>query len=262
MDDAPLWSDARTFDGKPWRGVVDCLIAGYPCQPFSRAGKRKGVDDPRHLWPHIARIIEECRPWIVFLENVSDHLNCGFQEVRDDLRGMGYRVEAGLFTAAEAGDSQLRQRLFILAINDSHGRERTQLHLLAGRPQQTVSYVDGAGTGLRTQEVAHALDGRSQDGRGASVGAIRHKGNENIGSTSEKTSGFLYAFPPSPDAIVEWQRILDTDVSLEPAVCGVVDGRTSRVDELRALGNGVLPVVAAYAFVTLAEMFDEGELRA
>lgn len=54
---APIWSDLRTFDGKPWRGVVDCVTAGYPCQPFSLAGKRLGEKDPRHLWPEVARII-------------------------------------------------------------------------------------------------------------------------------------------------------------------------------------------------------------
>ena len=54
---APLWTDLRTFDGKPWRGVVDTLTAGYPCQPFSTAGKRRGEDDPRHLWPHVRRIV-------------------------------------------------------------------------------------------------------------------------------------------------------------------------------------------------------------
>lgn len=53
LDDAPIWSDLRRFDGQPWRGVVDCIIGGYPCQPFSLAGKRLGTRDPRFVWPHI-----------------------------------------------------------------------------------------------------------------------------------------------------------------------------------------------------------------
>src|SRR5438876_10603353 len=67
LDTAPCWTDVRTFDGKQWRGLVDCILAGYPCQPFSTAGKRRGHRDPRHLWPEIARIISEVSPSIVFL---------------------------------------------------------------------------------------------------------------------------------------------------------------------------------------------------
>lgn len=59
LDPAPVWDDVASFDGRPWRGAVDIITAGYPCQPFSVAGKRKGADDPRHLWPHVAHIIGE-----------------------------------------------------------------------------------------------------------------------------------------------------------------------------------------------------------
>ena len=68
LDQAVVWDDVGTFDGRPWRGAVDFLSAGYPCQPFSVAGKRLGADDPRHLWPHVARIIGEVEPPFVFLE--------------------------------------------------------------------------------------------------------------------------------------------------------------------------------------------------
>ena len=74
LDTAPVWDDITNFDGRPWRGTVDILSGGYPCQPFSVAGKRQGVQDPRHLWPHFARIIGECQPEWVFLENVANHL--------------------------------------------------------------------------------------------------------------------------------------------------------------------------------------------
>ncbi len=115
LDDAPIWDDVASFDGRPWRGAVDIVTAGYPCQPFSVAGKRKGADDPRHLWPHVARIIGEVEPPFVFLENVAHHLRLGFPEVASGLVGMGYRLAAGLFTAAEVGAPHKRERLFILA---------------------------------------------------------------------------------------------------------------------------------------------------
>ncbi len=112
---APVWDAVATFDGRPWRGAVDIITAGYPCQPFSVAGKRRGADDPRHLWPHVARIIGEVEPPFVFLENVAHHLRLGFPEVAAGLVGMGYRLAAGLFTAAEVGAPHKRERLFILA---------------------------------------------------------------------------------------------------------------------------------------------------
>ncbi|WP_235905764.1 DNA cytosine methyltransferase [Pseudooceanicola pacificus] len=118
LDKAVVWDDVATFDGRPWRGAVDIVTAGYPCQPFSVAGKRRGADDPRHLWPHVARIIGEVAPPFVFLENVAHHLRLGFPEVAGGLVGMGYRLAAGLFTAAEVGAPHKRERLFILAIRE------------------------------------------------------------------------------------------------------------------------------------------------
>ena len=118
LDQAVVWDDVGTFDGRPWRGAVDIVTAGYPCQPFSVAGKRLGTEDPRHLWPHVARIIGEIKPPFVFLENVAHHLRLGFPEVASGLVGMGYRLAAGLFTAAEVGAPHRRERLFILAIRE------------------------------------------------------------------------------------------------------------------------------------------------
>jgi len=118
LDQAVAWDDVGTFDGRPWRGAVDIITAGYPCQPFSVAGRRLGSEDPRHLWPHVARIIDEVQPPFVFLENVAHHLRLGFPEVASGLVGMGYRLTAGLFTAAEVGAPHRRERLFILAIRE------------------------------------------------------------------------------------------------------------------------------------------------
>ncbi len=115
MDAAPIWTDIKIFDGKPFRGRVHGIIGGYPCQPFSSAGQRKGTDDPRHLWPYIEEHIRTIRPVWCFFENVSGHLSLGFKEVAQSLRDLGYKVEAGLFTAAEVGAPHKRERLFILA---------------------------------------------------------------------------------------------------------------------------------------------------
>ena len=128
-----MWPDLKTFPAERFRGCFDFILAGYPCQPFSVAGKRQGTDDPRHLWPHIARIVEAVRPvWCIF-ENVPGHLSIGYPEVYRSLRDMGYKVEAGLFTASEIGAPHKRQRLFIMA-QSGYGRcEWSQGEIQSGR---------------------------------------------------------------------------------------------------------------------------------
>jgi site-specific DNA-cytosine methylase len=124
LAEAPIWSDVTTFDGRPWCGVVDLITGGYPCQPFSQIGKRGGKTDPRHIWPDIARIINEVKPRACFFENVPNHLSLGFEQVNDELESMGFDVAAGLFSAEEVGASQPRERLFILAVRRGERLER------------------------------------------------------------------------------------------------------------------------------------------
>lgn len=118
LDSAPVWTDARTFDGRPWRGRVDLITAGYPCQPFSFAGKGLAEADPRHLWPDIKRIVGEVQPAVVVLENVQGHLKRGFRTVLGDLDELGFDAEWGVYTAAEAGLPHRRKRIFVLAYAD------------------------------------------------------------------------------------------------------------------------------------------------
>ena len=118
MGEAPIWDDLRTFDAAAWRGRVHLVSAGYPCQPFSYAGRRGGEADPRHLWPEVARIVDEAQPEWVWCENVEGHLSMGYSDVAASLRSLGYTPKAGLFTAREAGARHRRRRLFILAHAD------------------------------------------------------------------------------------------------------------------------------------------------
>ena len=123
MDPVPIWTDIKTFPCEPFRGKVDLLVAGYPCQPFSHAGQRKGKEDPRHLWPSIQRAIQLIRPRYCFFENVEGHITIGFKDVCHDLDELGYEVTAGLFTANEVGAPHKRKRLFILAHSIKPGLE-------------------------------------------------------------------------------------------------------------------------------------------
>ena len=126
LDEAPIYTNLKTFPYRKFRGRVDILSGGFPCQGFSHAGNKKGVDDPRHLFPFIAKGITECRPRIVFLENVEGIISSKTHEgesvlqyVLRTLEEMGYRAEAAVFSASEVGAPHQRKRVFILGISNS-----------------------------------------------------------------------------------------------------------------------------------------------
>jgi len=112
---APIWSDLKTLPAHCFRDRVDVLTGGYPCQPFSAAGLRKGTEDPRHLWPYIYDHIRTIRPVRCFFENVEGHISLGLREVIEDLESLGYTVAWGIFSAAEVGAPHQRKRVYILA---------------------------------------------------------------------------------------------------------------------------------------------------
>jgi DNA (cytosine-5)-methyltransferase 1 len=100
-----------------WSAVapVDILTGGYPCQPFSAAGNRKGKNDERHLWPYVCSAVNALRPRLVVLENVRGHLTLGFGDVLADISRMGYDARWGLVRASDAGAPHGRARIFIVA---------------------------------------------------------------------------------------------------------------------------------------------------
>lgn len=206
LEDAPIWDDVTTFDGRPWRGIVDVITAGFPCQPHSVAGKRQGMADSRWIWDDIARIVDEVRPSLVFIENVPGLVTSGLERVRADLLRMGFRVEAGFFSATEVGAPHRRQRLFILA------------HAECGGVRKQVR------------------------GESTSVG-IPECTRRPPSWTGSEVNGGLEPFPPGPQG--------GFPDGLEPAIRRVADGDASRMDRLRALGNGVVPLVVANAWTTL-----------
>lgn len=133
MAPAPIWSDARTFNGRAWRGAVDGLIGGIPCQPHSLAGRKQGSNDARDLWSTARRIIVQSGAWWVVIENVGGMLAAGSDEIAGaqrvfrDLHKLGFEVEGGLFTAAEVGASHQRERVIILGVANTiceRGRSR------------------------------------------------------------------------------------------------------------------------------------------
>ncbi len=110
VDPAPIWTDAKTFDASPFRGKIHGIIGGYPCPGESLAGLREGHLYKGFLWPSIRRAISATRPLWCYFENVEAHLTGTFPIVLRSLHNMGYRVEAGIFTAEEVGATQERER--------------------------------------------------------------------------------------------------------------------------------------------------------
>lgn len=144
---APIWSDVRTFDGRPWRGKVDIITGGAPCQPFSVAGKRRSTDDERWLWDDIARIIGEVGAGVVFLENVPGIKKRGLPIILRDLWAMGYDATWGCFRASDAGLPHRRTRLFVLAYAD--GQRQPQ--------QRTTHHQHGCDARGHQSDGCHAL---------------------------------------------------------------------------------------------------------
>jgi DNA (cytosine-5)-methyltransferase 1 len=240
LHDAPIWSDLATFDGRPWRGVVDIVTAGYPCQPFSVAGRRAGDKDERHLWPHIARVLAETRPAVAFLENVPGHVSLGLRDVCADLRGLGYDVSAGIFSAAEVGAPHLRKRLFILATHAERATLRNQPGGSSG--PQRGSATEPANHGCQGA-VAHATGTRRMQGRCEARRSVWH---EAWGPQFERLGGDV------AHAHNKQRQGNASGWCFEPDVGRVADGVPFRVDRLRALGNAVVPATATLAWRTLS----------
>ena len=124
VDFAPIYDDLESFDGRPWRGRVDLLAAGVPCQPFSYAGSRKGKEDERWLGEDFIRVCSEVGPELIFLENVPGFLRHGLDRIAGGLAALGYDAEWGNFRADETcGAPHKRERFFFLAFRDRPGRE-------------------------------------------------------------------------------------------------------------------------------------------
>lgn len=189
LDAAPIWSDLKTFPWAEFFGLVDILSGGYPCQPFSAAGKRGGADDPRHLWPFISAGIAAMRPGLCFFENVEGHISLGLSDVIEDLGRLGYRATWGIFSAVECGASHQRKRVFILAANsDSNGMEGHWRSRFAcsnrqgGQSCQAVSDSEFAAIDWQS-ESASALIG-ANDGGADWVDRVRLLGNGVVPATA------------------------------------------------------------------------------
>lgn len=161
MDPAPIWPDLKTFPWATFRDRVDILTGGYPCQPFSAAGQRKGKQDPRHLWPFIADGIRLLKPKCCFFENVEGHISLGLSDVIEDLAGMGYRTTWGIFSASECGAPHQRKRVFILAVASGLGGTSGLSGPFTRHEGQSGKSDDGGHQGMANTKCGGLVAGRN-----------------------------------------------------------------------------------------------------
>jgi len=121
----PIWDDVQTFDGRPWRGIVDVVSGGFPCVDISSAGKGAGIDGDRSgLWREMARIVSKVRPPYVWVENSPMLVRRGLARVLGNLATMGYDARWGIVGADDAGAPHRRKRIWIFAHAKSNGRRQ------------------------------------------------------------------------------------------------------------------------------------------
>ena len=236
----------------------DVICGGYPCQPFSTAGKRRGEEDPRHLWPWVRTAISELRPRYAILENVRGHLSMGGLSVIGELASIGYDAEWRIVSAASVGANHRRDRVIIVAYpNDTRsgtptsGTNSNGTQEVKKRRNESQSWLSGCST-----EMAHTEGKRCQTWGQSERAQQTHTkpscscehipNNERIGNgqhrltaNASETRG-LGVFDRRGEARYDgWQWW-----TTEPDVGRVAHGIPNRVDRLRGLGNAVVPQVA------------------
>ena len=218
--EVPCYEDVRKLEGKDV-GSVDVICGGYPCQPFSTAGKRRGEEDDRHLWPEFSRLVAELRPTWVIGENVAGHISMGLDDVLSDLEGQGYTARTFVIPACAVDAKHRRDRVWTVAhskieqCNERQHGERSQANCEGGiRKQARTS----------SETLANARRG-GQSGQGSYRDA-GHSEATGEGQATESINGSLGGFWPT-----------------EPAVGRVANGVPRRVDRLKALGNAVVPQI-------------------
>jgi DNA (cytosine-5)-methyltransferase 1 len=218
----PNLGDIRDID---WTTVdrTDVVAGGYPCQPFSYAGVRRGGNDPRHLWPLFAECLRVVRPRYALLENVSGHLSLGFGRVLGDLAEIGYDAEWDCVPAAALGAPHLRDRVFVIATRRTS--MDTDSESQSGQPEHGSTRTWPTPMGNPERE-------RREERRRSNSAQVQA---DNACGTS----------PPSPSTRRP-DRPSGLFWSSEPEVGRVADGIPRRLDRLRGLGNAVVPQVAEH----------------
>jgi DNA (cytosine-5)-methyltransferase 1 len=290
----PIWSDVCSFDGRSWRGIVDVISGGFPCQDISAAGSGTGIDGERSgLWREMARIISEIRPSLILVENSPMLVSRGLALVISDLAKMGYDAQWGCISASDLNAPHKRDRIWIVAHSNSmwklqspgqlkecwHGLSKCSEnveHSISNRRDEGWKNNEGdewdkpSSTSKYTYKVANATRFKQER-----IWAIKSwpsnrssNGGENVANASGKyEQRKLSCFAHKK----EWEKPAERSPRscsygigqwpIEPRVGRVVNGLAYRVDRIKALGNGQVPRVAATAQYILGLPYFNGKER-
>lgn len=254
--DVPIHEDIRELDGNEYRGAVDVVCGGFPCQPFSAAGKRAGAEDDRHLWPEMLRVIRQVQPAWVLGENVPGIISMELDAVLSDLEASGYACQTFDIPACGVDAPHIRHRVWILAnrsgerrqqvAGGSHGdegsdegRAAAQAHVASGDGERCgARYVADPGlTSEGRNAELEAVPGRRQQGS-----VVATNGGQDV-ADAEGGGARRRGQRPEAQYLCRSERTGACTWLPEPPVGRVANGIPRRVDRLRALGNSVVPQV-------------------
>jgi len=258
----PIHSDIHDFDATPFRGV-DLITGGFPCQPFSAAGKQRGKEDDRWLWQEMLRVIVEAQPTWVLAENVAGLINMALDEVLADLEAQDYATGTVVLPACSQNALHRRDRVWIIARNarDSTSDRGSQIRQVSGRSDSNPRGICADVAHSECQPVRDKGSGQDASETSSSKGELRERqriwsdpsecSTDVAHSEVERTQGLRpsgieeshpYAGQEVP--LCRYERIGSSYWETEPAVGRVADGIPHRVDRLKGLGNAIVPQVA------------------
>jgi len=218
---------------------IDIITGGYPCQPFSIAGRQKGEQDPRHLWPEYFRLVKELRPTWVIGENVSGHIKLGLDTVIEDLESEDYSVRPFSISASSIGANHQRERIWILA----HSR----------RSQWPRAELRGENENETRQENANQFERSSS----TSEVDVADTNDERLQRQWQSRNQFTPRFNSSSESSEEGQRTVGQGWwESEPNMGRVAHGIPKRVDRLKSLGNSLVPQIPYYIGKTILEVMN------
>lgn len=214
--EVPIYEDVRTLTKNNGPANVDVICGGYPCQPFSTAGRRKGAEDDRHLWPEVNRLLAEYRPHWFIGENVAGHVSMGLDDVLSDLEKQDYTARAFVIPACAVNAPHRRDRVWVVAHATSMQRNGGKNNAKAGERQTPKSRDCSCETNVPNTKCER------QQGQGRAERRLRSAANGNRKADFTITNG-------------GW--------SAEPAMGRVANGVPDRMDRLKGLGNAVVPQI-------------------
>jgi len=242
----PVWDDVRTFSGKPWRGIVDVVSGGFPCQDISVAGRGDGLDGERSgLWGEMARIIGEVRPRFAFIENSPALVSRGLDRVLSDLAALGFDARWTVLGAADVGAHHQRDRIWILANSRSNGRGiGANEHI----NQRGFNSTPNAGTDGEEATLAHSNRVRESqpqrcecDQRGRACYCGKDVADTDSAQRQRDKCAFGGPTQYTNTHGAGWW-------SSEPELGRTIDGMAHRTHRLKAIGNGQVPQCRAEAW--------------